>query len=234
VRSRFQRARDVDLVVLQGDPAQTIVHRADQDDALLIAMATHGRTGPARTALGSVAGDVIRRSTVPVLVVRHGLTMLAHRPERVLVALDTSNLGEAAVRAVQPLTQRMALSIVLFHALELPSPTLPVQGAAIPLGLPPSHAPDEVTAYLDGLAETLRSEGRRVEARLALGSPVESIVLAAEQTGAGLIAMSTHGRTGLPHWLLGSVAEGVIARAPVPVLVLRPREIGRAMRKVDA
>jgi nucleotide-binding universal stress UspA family protein len=222
VRSRFQRAQNIDLTVLDGDPAQVIVGQVGEVDASLIAMATHGRTGLARTVLGSVAGMVVRHSPVPVLVVRRGLTMPAHKPERVLVPLDTSDLGAAALEAVRPLAQELRWRIILFHALGLPAPMLPVQGAAIPLGLPPSHAPDEVMAYLEGLADNLTADGIDVDIRLGAGHAMEATVLAAEETGAGMIAMSTHGRSGVARWLLGSVAEGVIGRAHVPVLVLRP------------
>ena len=98
-RSRFQRARSIDLTTLEGDPAQAIVRRVGEVDASLIAMATHGRTGIARTVLGSVAGRVVGHSPVPVLIVRRGLTMPAHRPERVLVPLDASDFGAAALQA---------------------------------------------------------------------------------------------------------------------------------------
>ena len=222
VRTRFQRVRNIELTVLHGDPASAVVRRVEEVDASVIAMATHGRTGLARTVLGSVGGEVLRRSSIPVLLVRHGLTMPAHSPERVLVPLDTSEVGAAALQAAQPLAQELRWRIILFHALDLPAPILQVQGAAIPLGLPPRDAPDEVLAYLEGLADDLERKGIDVEIRLGAGPAAEATALAAEETGAGMIAMSTHGRSGIARWVLGSVAEGVIARAHVPVLVLRP------------
>ena len=227
VRSRFQRVRNIDLTVLHGDPASAVVRRAEEIDASVIAMATHGRTGLARTVLGSVAGEVLRRSSIPVLLVRRGLTMPAHSPERVLVPLDTSEVGAAALQAAQPLAQELRWRIILFHALDLPAPILQVQGAAIPLGLPPRDAPGEVVAYLEGLADDLKRDGIDVEIRLGAGPAAEATVLAAEETGAGMIAMSTHGRSGIARWVLGSVAEGVIARTHVPVLVLRPPRLPR-------
>jgi nucleotide-binding universal stress UspA family protein len=222
VRSRFQQTPSIDLNVLEGDPAQAIVQRVGAVDASLIAMATHGRTGIARTVLGSVAGRVVGHSPVPVLIVRSGLTMPAHRPERVLAALDTSDFGAAALQAVQPIAQELRWRIILFHALDLPAPTLPVQGAAIPLGLPPSHAPDAVMTYLEALANNVKADGLEVEIRLGAGHAADATVRGAEETGAGIIVMSTHGRSGVARWLLGSVAEDVIARAHIPVLVLRP------------
>ena len=79
--------------------------------------------------------------------------------KRVLVPLDTSDLGAAPLEAVRPLAQELRWRIILFHALDLPAQTLPVQGAAIPLGRPPSHATDEVIAYLEGLADNLTADG---------------------------------------------------------------------------
>ncbi len=224
-RTLFQRVQTVQDRVLEGDPAEAIVARVGEVDADLIAMATHGRTGVARTVLGSVAGAVVHKSPVPVLVVRDGLTSPARVPQRALVPLDMSDLGEAGLRAIEPLARELRLQLILFHALELPPPTLPVQGAAIPLGLPPSHTPDEVLAYLEGLAARLKSNAVDAVVQIGAGAAAEETARAAEEHGTDMIAMSTHGRTGLARWVLGSVTEGVIARANVPVLVVHPPQM---------
>lgn len=151
--------------------------------------------------------------------------MPAHAPHRVLAPLDMSDLGEAALWAITPLARELGWQIILFHATELPPQTFPVQGAAIPLGLPPTHTPDEAMAYLETVAAKLKSENLDVEVRLGSGNTAEALAFGAEQSGAGIIAMSTHGRSGVGRWLLGSVTEAVIGRATVPILVVRPPQL---------
>lgn len=224
-RGKLQRDRDVELTVLPGLVPETIVAHAYRSGATLIAMASRARTGLVRTVLGSVTGAVIHDSPVPVLVVRYDLGRPAHAPQRILVPLDMSDLAEAALRASAPLARELHGQIVLFHAVGLPPQTFPLQGAAIPLGLPPAHAPAEVMGYLERVGNEMKAEGSEVGVRLGSGSPAEAIALGAEQSGAGLIAMSTHGRSGVGRWLLGSVAESVIGRASVPVLVVRPPQL---------
>ncbi len=221
-RSKFQRARRVDLSVLGGFAPEAIVSHAHRTDATLVAMASHGRTGLARTLLGSVAAGVVRDSGVPVLVVRRDLSMPPHLPDRVLIPLDMSDLAEAALRAVMPLARELGWKLVLFSAAELPAQTLPIQGAAVPLGLPPAHTPVELMDYLEQLASDLNGEGIDAEVEVGTGEPADAIVQAADRSQTGFIAMSTHGRNGIGRWLLGSVAEAVIHRANVPVLVVRP------------
>ena len=224
-RSLFQRTTSISLSVIAGSPAQTIVAHAASSGADLIAMATHGRTGVARAILGSVAGAVVRDSRVPVVVVRNTLTKPARAPHAILVPLDLSKLGEAGLWAILPLAHELNWQIVLFHALELPPQTLPIQGAAIPLGLPPAHLPDEVQAYLEDVAGSLSREGLDVAIRLGRGTAANAVSEAADETGAGIIAMSTHGRSGVSRWLLGSVAEAVVAQASLPVILVRPMEL---------
>jgi nucleotide-binding universal stress UspA family protein len=224
-RNRLKRAQTVELSVIDGSPAEAIVARAAGSGATLIAMASHGRTGVARTVLGSVAGDVLRQSPVPVLVIRRGLQTLPRAPRTVLVPLDMSDLAEAALLAIEPLARELQWQIVLVHALELPPPTLPVQGAAIPLGLPPSHSAEEAATYLDEMAARLKDAGLSATTRLGSGNAADALAAEATESGADLIAMSTHGRSGLGRWVLGSVTEAAINRAAVPVLVVGPHQL---------
>ena len=79
-------------------------------------------------------------------------------------------------------------------------------------------------AYLDEVAERLRSQGLAVETVVREGSSADIIVFRASALGAGLIAMATHGRTGLAGTFLGSVALEVIRRSLLPILLIRPAQ----------
>jgi nucleotide-binding universal stress UspA family protein len=81
-------------------------------------------------------------------------------------------------------------------------------------------APD-LKPYLREVADRLRAKGLNVETETRTGSPAADIVGRAVESGAGLIAMTTHGRTGLSRVIMGSVAEQIIRTAPCPVLIRR-------------
>jgi nucleotide-binding universal stress UspA family protein len=213
----------VDVTVLTGDPATAIAEHATRVGASLIVMVTHARRGPARVLLGSVAGEVINHTAVPVFAMRPGLPPPVSLPQRVLVPLDGSELSDAVLPAVTPLAQQLGWSLVLFTAGELPPPTVPVQGAEIPLGLAPATPPAQLEEHLERTAANLRSTGVSVEIRVAFGSPVDTILQAAHEAECGLIAMSTHGRRGPARWVRGSVTDAVLHRADTPVLVVRPQ-----------
>lgn len=224
-RSRFSRAKYVETTVLAGWPADMIVARAHITEATLVAMASRGRGGVTRALLGSVASAVIRRSGVPVLAIRADLLMPPHIPKRVLVPLDTSDLARAVLGHVVPLAQQLDWTLVLYSVTDIPPQTIPIQGAAIPLGRTPSQPPAEVMEYLDHVAGDLRSQGLTVEVEVGSGDRAQAIVEAAHGTRSGLIAMSTHGRHGLGRWALGSVTDAVLRQAEVPVLAVRPLQM---------
>jgi nucleotide-binding universal stress UspA family protein len=190
--------------VLVGQPASAIIDTAAEDvGETLVAMTTHGRTGLARFALGSVAGQVVRALPVPVLLVRSGAQQ---RPtlDTMLVPLDGSATAEAVLPAVEMLAPAFGTRVLL----------LTVSGE--------SDGP--ASAYLERIAARLSSAGiTDVETRIIAGSPAEVILSIAGQTSADIIAMATHGRTGVRHWVLGSVAEDVLHQATVPVLLVRGR-----------
>lgn len=229
-RSRFRRARSIDARVLRGDAADVIVARAQEWAATLVVMASHGRSGVARALLGSVAGAVIRRSGVPVLVVRSDLLAPARVPQRVLVPLDGSDLASAVLPCVVPLAKQLDSTLVLISVAELPPQSLPVQGASIPLGRMPVHPPAQAMEYLDRVADDLRAQGVACEVRVEHGDPASAITRAADGSGCDLIAMSTHGRHGLGRWALGSVTDSVMRRAQVPVLAVRPLQVPTSSR----
>ncbi len=124
---------------------------------------------------------------------------------RILVPLDGSPLSEAAVEAAMPLAKAMGAGLSLLR----------VTPAGQEIG-----GVDKVYMTLmgDGLAE----KGLDVSVHFRLGEPAEEILGFTEVADIDLIAMSSHGRTGLTRLLMGSVAEKVVRRADVPVLVWHP------------
>jgi nucleotide-binding universal stress UspA family protein len=213
------RGLRVEWKVWYDEPARAIADAARLDGVELITMMTHGRGGLGRLLFGSVAESVVRTAPVPVLVVRGQLAWQPGGLDRIVVPLDGSELSEAILPVVERLAGPFDLRIELVRAIEL----LPGSAA---MELTPSRTETmlemeeaDAWSYVKKVAAPLEGKGLRVTASAEHGAAVDVILHHVKATGAGLIAMSTHGRTGMGRLLLGSVAERVLRASPVPVLL---------------
>jgi nucleotide-binding universal stress UspA family protein len=206
------------------------VERAKADPASIIAMATHGMSGARRWLLGSVASRVAHTTTNPLLFIRPaedaqqaGGTEL----KIVFVPLDGSGLAEKILPHVVALAKRMKLEVHLVRVYSLP-PDAYVVGDGVymqALAQQKEASQKEAEDYLAAEVEQLRSEGLDQVISTAIeGDAAGEIIDLAQRTPNNLIAMSTHGKSGIVEWLLGSVAEKVIHHSRDPVLVIRPTE----------
>ena len=154
----------------------------------------------------------------------------APAPSRILVPLDGSSRAEAILPRVAGLARACGAAVTLLRvnpaadALRVPAtdPNIAV-GARATLAPPEDqrNVHYEAEHYLDAVGDRLRQHSVAVEAKVAEGAPGEVIVGEAEAAGADLIAMTTHGRSGLGRLVLGSVADHVLRHAACPVLLLR-------------
>jgi nucleotide-binding universal stress UspA family protein len=199
--------------VLHEDPSSGICALASEKGSDLVALGTRGRSGLAHVLLGSVAERVARVAPCPVLTVH---AEVSARPLRkLLVPSDFSDAAAAAfglaARLVEP-----GGRLVVAHAVQ---PVLASGDPTLPLPDPQSEA------WARGEFEKLCASlpGVSAEFDLAYAAPDAAVLDAAARHGADAIVMGTRGRTGLAHVLLGSVAERVIRRAPLPVITTRPR-----------
>ena len=206
-----------------GLPSQTLVSTAEEIDPALLVMGTRGTTGLAHLLLGSTAERVVQHAPCPVLSV-HPDDKDEHRPVRtVLVPTDFSHDAGIAAERARSLFSDGSLRVILLHAYHLP-----VEYTAygtIPTGIPVGEDLGAVAEKkLAELAEELSAEGLEIRTESREGYPPEVIVDTARDRGADVIAMGTHGRSGLKHLLLGSNAERVVQHAPCPVLTVRHPE----------
>jgi nucleotide-binding universal stress UspA family protein len=151
--------------------------------------------------------------------------------ERILVALDGSELAERSLPPAEALAERFGAELILVRAVVLS--TLRAAGAVVvapagpgPIVDPTPHLEEErieASQYLDALADQLRSRGRLVKTEMRSGAAGKVIVDLANELEAGLIVMTTHGRSGLERVILGSVTDEVLRHAPCPVLVVPAR-----------
>jgi len=148
--------------------------------------------------------------------------------EKILVPLDGSKIGEAALPAVIELVSKLSPQVKVEIALLMVITATTYWVVAGEASAPVRYSEQELKliekegqAYLDKKAEALRSHGATVQTILVRGTAAAEIIKTAEKTNVGLIAMSTHGRTGLGRWAFGSVTDKVLHASPVPVLTVR-------------
>ena len=151
--------------------------------------------------------------------------------ERVLVPLDGSKVGEAALPVIEKLITKLSpeikVEITLFGVITLLRHWVVVGEASAPV----SYTEEElrlikqrITDYLEKAGETLRSKGIVVNTRVNTGNAAEEILKAADEINADMIAMSTHGRSGLRRLAFGSITDKILRGASVPVLLVRAPE----------
>ncbi len=137
--------------------------------------------------------------------------------ERLLVPLDGSPRAELVLGQIGRILKREDAEILLLRVISHP-PSLERRDT----GAQVTREREEAQAYLHELAKRIGT-GRtvKVHARVAEGAPAETVLQAAKDEGATMIAMTTHGRSGVARWTMGSVAEKVLRASPVPVLLVR-------------
>jgi nucleotide-binding universal stress UspA family protein len=210
------------------NPTEAILRHAAADRSTLIAMATHGLSGIHGWVMGSVAYKVVHATRNPVLLIRpteEGDPGIAVKLGTVLVPLDGSGLADRILPHVIALCQKLKLEATLIRAYTLPPDTYMVGDGLYMDALARQRAAfkQEIDDYLTGKVEELRAGGlSRLSPIATHGDPAEQIIDFARNTQNSLIAMSTHGRSGVGRWLMGSVAEKIVHHSRNPVLLIRP------------
>jgi nucleotide-binding universal stress UspA family protein len=216
----------VDSSLLEGFVTEALERQAKKIDAQLIIMTTHGRTGVSRAWLGSVADSLVRHSHFPLLVIRSledGESFPEPRFGHILVPLDGSAVGEKILEPTVELGKAMGSRFTLLHVVS-PHVTMGARVSPLPAGHT-TQRKEQAEAYLSGVAERLAKEGIDAEPRLESHfAPARAILTVAEEGDVDLIAIATHGYTGVKRALLGSVTDKVLRAAKWPLLLERPEE----------
>jgi nucleotide-binding universal stress UspA family protein len=213
----------------EGYPAEEIIRYADDKGIDIILMGTHGRSGINRWAMGSVADKVLRASKVPIWLVRAGIppeTVLNKWPMRkVLVLLDGSELAESVLPHVEALAKQRGtefIDVTLLEVLEPIPPAVYYFNYTVPIdwGDIIDRSEKEVEKYLARTEKRLKDAGLKVQSEFLMGKPAETIVDYVNKNPVNLVVMSTHGRSGLSRWVLGSVAEKVLLGVSSPIFLV--------------
>ena len=222
-----------ELVV--GHPAEEILRYADENDVDLILLATHGRSGIRRWAMGSVADKVLRTSKTPVWLVRAdppAETLYDDCPGRtLLVPLDGSDLAESVLPHVEALAKQRGAETVevdVVRVCEAPFITADYPEASMALTWEEhveqmkSRFKAGCEHYLQGVEKRLGEAGLKVRSEVLMGEVADEIIEYANRNPCSLIAMSTHGRSGVSRWAFGSVADRVLHGVSSPIFLVRP------------
>jgi nucleotide-binding universal stress UspA family protein len=219
----------VSLKVLSDPAAACIVNEAAGAPGTLIAMSTHGRSGVSRWAFGSVTGKVIQTTANPLLIIRSSDDSTPESEiviDNVIAPLDGSELAEQILPHVADLAKNLDLSVTLLRITPSAGDYYRFMDYPIPeFDDLPEQMDAQALAYLENHGKWLRQQGvTRVEERLSHGSSAIAVTDFAKETPNNLIVMTTHGRSGVGRWILGSVADRVVRHSGDPVLVVRATE----------
>lgn len=231
----IQRKRSIKTEVLFGKPADEILRYEDEAKADLLVMASRGRSGIGPWLLGNIAAKVLRATEKPLLLVRRPPEDSSPRQkrliEKILAPLDGSRLGETALNHAEAIGENLGAEIVLFHVLEPPRPldredALATRKLHFRLKEETEKRKSAAEEYLRVAGTPLREKGFRVETTVLPGSAAETIIDYSEEASIDLVAMSSHGRSGIGRWVFGSVTDKVVHAGDMPVLVVRASEQG--------
>lgn len=205
---------DVETHLPKGNPAVELLRTADRREVDLLALTTHGRGAWARWTMGSVAHKVLRASSRPILLAR-SLGKPIREVRRILVPLDGSKRAEAAIPHAATLARIYDADILLLYV--APAPGIEAVDSKFRRWI---------------RRETMRVEARFAELRESLspipvrtavdeGDPALRILRRSEALPGTLVALSSHGRTGIRRWAMGSVAEKVLHGTSAPMLIVK-------------
>lgn len=189
--------------------------RAQGHDLLVIG--ARQRSHLADLLLGSTAERVLRKASVPVLIAK---APLAERPACLLALTDFSDAARPALDEALALARRWQARVVLLHVIE---PIVQAYAWATDLAGGEIFViePEELQPEWDTLLAALDTTGVAVETQTIKGDVATTVAAVAKQLPADLVVLATHGRSGLAHALLGSVAEGVARSVEGCVLTVR-------------
>ena len=219
-------------VVREGNAGYEVVSAAKALKADVIVLSTIGRSGLKRVVLGSTDERIVRHAHCPVLTVRRQMNESAMRllalkkplyPQRlpwrrILVPVDFSLTSLRALKIAVPLAKQSGARLLLLHVIE-PNPYATGMEGAV-LVMPEATVARNAKRQLPQVARRFVPKSVRAISLVAHGRAADVIVETAEQKGADLIVLSTHGHTGLARLLMGSTAEQVVRTAKCPVFVV--------------
>jgi nucleotide-binding universal stress UspA family protein len=209
--------RAYEHLVVGRDLAEALFKFIESERVSVLVMSTQGRTGMIRWLFGSSIENTINNMPVPLLLVRPMY-------QRIVVPLDGSKWSESAIPRAVELARVHHATLVLLHVYQSKTSDYAGQWALAGQQQIAEQSYEQMADQLVALRNRLRREGLQVTEVIMRGSNPAQVIcdFVEAEEGISMIVMSTHGRTGLSRWLVGSVAQTVIKNSRSPVTLVRP------------
>ena len=224
-RDLRQKGIAVKEVALHGPAGSVILRYAEHESIDLIAIATHGRSGLGRAVFGSIADHILCGSGLPVLLIRpqEKKPEVGSNPfKKILVCLDGSKLAEQILPYATEEARIFSSQTVLLQAYALSNADVPEFDSVLIQKKEQTLRADALS-YLEQVAAPMKEKGLDIISLALPGVAAEAILSYAHNNGVGLIAIATHGRSGLGRAVFGSVADHVLRESGLPILLIRPK-----------
>jgi nucleotide-binding universal stress UspA family protein len=219
-----EKGIEASVLVDEGNVPEMICDTAKERGVDLIAISTHGHGGIKRWALGSVTAKVIQASSIPLLVHRStGEQMEEVQCKNMLIPIDGSDFAESIFPQARRVAELFNAKVWFLSVVTLPG------------GF--SFLDEEVSDLEDKVAESIKHYYSTLESRIQeqqttidyevvirKGETAETICDFANENNIDLIAISTHGRSGISRWALGSVTDKLLQSSQKPILLVRAQE----------
>ena len=213
-----------EVLTVKGAVAESIIDSAADNDVDLIVMSSHGRSGISRWVYGSIAEKVLRHAPCATIIQHAKADVPMFTSQPVLVTLDGSELAERVLDSACDIALATNSELVLLRVTGMTQLAIDsVDPLVMKQDLDKLEEREHVEAkeYLERVHEKLAPCGLSIKTEVLGGPVAETILKYAEDHNADLIAMSSHGRSGVGRWFYGSVAEKVLRGAHSAMLIVR-------------
>lgn len=223
-----QNIKKVTPVIISGNPDDEITKYARKNGIELVIMVSHGRSGIKPWAMGDTVCKVINDCGLPLLLVKAAKSQpnaksKANLLGRILLPLDGSEAGEAVLGYVKELKNRLEAEVILFGVVPAEQRVRTVGGLDY-IRYPEQQIEKieaEAKEYLKKVSQQMKKGRGKVKVDIKAGDVAREITRAAGRKRVKLLAISSHGHTGMTKWVFGSIAQNVVQASKVPVLLVR-------------
>ena len=217
----------VQVKPLIGKPADEILRYVEEYGADMVVISSRG-AGKGTWAMGNTAWKVLQAADKPVLLIQRPPNAASLERKRllkkILLPLDGSEIGGTVIPYVETLAQALGAEVILFHILETPSVGVLAPGLEISYRATTIETEKKVhQKYLGEVEKRMEGKGLSASIVVNMGPAIDEIIKYAENNSVDLIAMSTHGRSGIRRWVFGSVTHRVLHNGNTPVLTVRAK-----------
>ncbi len=230
VRNRIKKVSPrvtVSSVALHGRTAEGIIDYAEKNDVSLVIMVSHGRSGIMPWALGSVANKVLQRIGMPILLIRAKAPHLEAGAQglfnRILVPLDGSDAGEAALPHIRQLSEKLGSEVILLQVVAAGQHVHTIGGLDYVRFTEQQieSMKAEAKEYLEKVKQRLAGTKGVIKLEVKVGDATHEIIKFADEVKIGLVTVSSHGRSGIRQWISGSVTHKILHAGNTPVLLVK-------------